>query len=78
LYDQVLENKEGNIVVGLIEIPRGDISRISGMKERTARTLLATLTENGILGSKSPKGAVSLRFPVSVSELLFPNLFPAL
>ena len=60
------------------EIPRGDISRISGMKERTARTLLATLTEKGILGSKSPKGAVSLRFPVSASELLFPNLFPAL
>ena len=60
------------------EIPRGDISRISGMKERTARTLLATLTENGILGSESPKGPVSLRFPVSASEILFPNLFPAL
>ena len=60
------------------ELPRGDISRISGLKERTARTLLATLTDNGILGSESPKGAVSLRFPVSATEILFPNLFPAL
>ena len=60
------------------ELPRGDISRISGLKERTARTLLATLTDNGILGSESPKGAVSLRFPVSATEILFPNLFPGL
>ena len=60
------------------EIPRGDISRISGLKERTARTLLATLTGSGILGSESPKGPVSLRFPVSVAEILFPNLFPAI
>ncbi len=60
------------------EIPRGDISRISGLKERTARTLLATLTDNGILGSETPKGPVSLRFPVSAAEILFPNLFPVL
>ena len=58
------------------EIPRGDISRISGLKERTARTLLATLTGSGILGSETPKGPVSLRFPVSIAEILFPNLFP--
>jgi Fic family protein len=60
------------------EIPRGDISRISGMKERSARTLLASLTDSGILASKSPKGPVSLRFPVSAAEILFPNLFPEL
>ena len=60
------------------EIPRGEISRISGLKERTARTLLATLTDNGILGSETPKGPVSLRFPVSAAEILFPNLFPVL
>ena len=60
------------------EIPRGEVSRITGLKERTARTLLSSLTENGILGSDTPKGALSLRFPVDAVELLFPNLFPSL
>ncbi len=60
------------------EILRGDASRITGLKERTARTLLSSLTENGILGSDTPKGALSLRFPVDAVEILFPNLFPSL
>jgi Fic family protein len=60
------------------EIPRGEVSRITGLKERTARTLLSSLTENGILGSDTPKGALSLRFPVHAVEILFSNLFPAI
>jgi DNA-binding IclR family transcriptional regulator len=60
------------------EISRGDASRISGLNERTARTLLSSLTSNGILGSETPKGALSLRFPVGAVEVLFPNLFPVL
>ena len=59
------------------EISRGEVSRITGLKERTARALLSSLTENGILGSDTPKGALSLRFPVDAVELLFPNLFPS-
>lgn len=60
------------------EISRGDASRISGLNERTARTLLSSLTSNGILGSETPKGSLSLRFPVGAVEVLFPNLFPVL
>ncbi len=60
------------------EIPRGDVSRITGLKERTARTLLSSLTETGIVGSDTPKGPLSLRFPVNAVEILFPNLFPSL
>jgi Fic family protein len=58
------------------ELPRGDITRITGKKERSARLLLSALTDHGILASSTPKGAVSLRFPVSAVETLFPNLFP--
>jgi hypothetical protein len=29
----------------------------------------------GLLGSDSPKGAVSLRFPAAALEVLFPRLF---
>ncbi len=44
------------------EISPGEVSQITELKERTARTLLSSLLENGILGSESPKGAISLRF----------------
>ncbi len=59
------------------ELSRGDACRITQLKERTARTLLSSLLENGILGSDSPKGPVSLRFPAASLDRLFPNLFPA-
>jgi Fic family protein len=58
------------------ELMRGDALRISNLKERTARTLLSSLLDHGILGSDSPKGAVSLRFPADSLDHLFPNLFP--
>ena len=45
------------------------------LKERGARLILASLVEQGILGSDTPKGAVSLRFPSDAVDLLFPRLF---
>jgi len=30
----------------------------------------------GLLASDTPKGALSLRFPVDALEVLFPRLFP--
>jgi Fic family protein len=57
------------------EVARGDAARITGLKERSARDLLAILIADGILGSDTPKGPVSLRFPQPVVELLFPGLF---
>ena len=58
------------------ELPRGDAARITGLKERSARELLAQLVADGILGSDTPKGPVRLRFPLAAAELLFPRLFP--
>ncbi len=57
------------------EIQRGDAERLTGLKERSARTVLSRLTEDGILGSSSPKGPVSLRFNVESARILFPKLF---
>jgi len=57
------------------EMPRGEAERITGLKERGARMVLASLIEDGILGSDTPKGPVSLRFPSDAVELLFPRLF---
>ncbi len=57
------------------ELPRGEAARVTGLKERSARDLLGLLVADGVLGSESPKGPVSLRFPLEVLEILFPNLF---
>lgn len=58
------------------EVPRGEAEVITGLRERAARSLLASLVSDGILGSDTPKGPVSLRFPVGAVEVLFPSLFP--
>lgn len=58
------------------ELPRGEAGRATGLKERSARDLLASLVEDGILGSDTPKGPVSLRFPMKAADVLFPRLFP--
>ncbi|MDA8253199.1 MAG: Fic family protein [Rhodospirillales bacterium] len=58
------------------ELPRGEAARITGLKERSARDLLGALVADGILGSDTPKGPVSLRFRLDAIEILFPSLFP--
>jgi len=57
------------------DLPRGDASRITGLKERSARMLLSQLVDNGILTSDTPKGAVYISFPIDSSDVLFPRLF---
>jgi Fic family protein len=56
---------------------RGESSRISGLPERTARRLLDATIKEGLLASETPKGPVSLRFPVDALETLFPQLYPS-
>jgi Fic family protein len=59
------------------EVARGEVSRITQLPERTARTLLRNLSDAGLVGSSTPKGPISLRFTPTSAELLFPRLFPA-
>ncbi len=63
-------------ILRLGEVGRGDAARLTGLKERSGRLLLSEMVVDGILGSETPKGPVSLRFPVRAVELLFPQLFP--
>jgi Fic family protein len=58
------------------EIERGEASRITGVPERTARRVLNDLIREGVVASTTPKGPVSLRFPVDSLETLFPRLYP--
>jgi Fic family protein len=58
------------------EIERGEASRITGLPERSARRVLNDLVDERMLASSTPKGPVSLRFPVHSLETLFPRLYP--
>ena len=58
------------------EIERGDVPRIMGLPERTARRVFNDVVAAGLLASETPKGPVSLRFPAETLETLFPRLFP--
>jgi Fic family protein len=55
---------------------RGDVIHASGLKERTGRTLLALLLEEGLLVSDTPKGEVRLGFPIHAAGWYFPDLYP--
>lgn len=57
------------------EMARGEAERITGLKERAARMVLAALVNDGILRSETPKGAVSLHFSSDAADILFPRLF---
>ena len=58
------------------EFERGFAARITGLPERTARRVLNDTINAGLLASRTPKGPVSLRFPESSLEILFPRLYP--
>ena len=58
------------------EFERGEIGRITGLPERSARRVLTEVLRLGLLGSDTPKGKLSLRFPSDVLEELFPLLYP--
>lgn len=57
---------------------RGDVIQASGLKERTGRSLLGLLLEEGLLVSDTPKGEVRLGFPIHAAGWFFPDLYPTL
>jgi len=57
------------------QFERGQASRITGLPPRTAQRVLQDVIAEGLLASTTPKGPVSLRFPASTLELLFPRLY---
>jgi len=58
------------------EVERGEMPRLTGLPERSARRVFNDVLEAGLLGSDTPKGPVSLRLPADTVDVLFPRLFP--
>ena len=55
---------------------RAEFQQITGLGERTARTLLSHLLETGLLVSDTRLGPVRLGLPLDSLQFLFPNLYP--
>lgn len=57
-------------------LARGDVARVAGMSERTARLLIGDLFREDLVQSSSPKGPLRIRFSVKTAGSWFPRLFP--
>lgn len=58
------------------QFERGEIARITGLPERSARRVLKDVEQEGLLASDTPKGSVYLQFPDAAMETLLPRLYP--
>lgn len=55
------------------QFERGDVARITGLPERSARRILSDVIAEGLLGSETPKSAVSLTATRSRPSTFFPK-----
>ena len=55
---------------------RGEFTQMTGLGERTARTLLSYLLRTGLLVSDTRLGPVRLGLPLDALQFLFPALYP--
>jgi len=58
------------------EMPRGEVSQIIKMSERTGRNILKELINEGLILTRSEKGAIRLGFPAAAAGYWFPDLYP--
>ena len=58
------------------EVPRGEVARITGKPDRTARRILKSLLEKKLLTSDSERAPVRLAFPTKIAGYYFPQLYP--
>ncbi len=58
------------------EVPRGDVSRITGLGDRVARSLVSSLLQEKLLVSPMPQGGLRFGFPIHAVEYYFPGLYP--
>ncbi|MBI3524289.1 MAG: Fic family protein [Betaproteobacteria bacterium] len=56
--------------------PRGEFQQMTGLGERTARSLLSRLIETGLVTSDGHTAPVRFAFPLDALQFLLPELYP--
>lgn len=58
------------------EVARSEVSRIIGLGDRVARSVVSGLLQEKLLVSPMPQGGLRLGFPMHAVEYYFPGLYP--
>ena len=56
--------------------PRGEFQQMTGLGERTARSLLSKLIDAGLVTSEGHTAPVEIAFPLDALQFLLPELYP--
>ncbi len=56
--------------------PRGEFQQMTGLGERTARSLLSKLIDAGLVTSEGHTAPVQIAFPLDALQFLLPELYP--
>ncbi|MXX16019.1 MAG: Fic family protein, partial [Gammaproteobacteria bacterium] len=74
-----LPPKSGQVLEAVLyrgELPRGDVARLLGASERSARRITSALIDHGVLTSTSSRAPLHLAFPAKLALRWMPGLFP--
>ncbi len=74
-----LPPKSGQVLEAVLyrgELPRGDVARLLGVSERSARRITSALIARGALASASSRAPLHLAFPARLALRWMPGLFP--
>lgn len=58
------------------KVPRGEAKRVTGLGERTARSLLSKLEDEELISAETHRSPVRFNIPPKVVGYYFPNLYP--
>ena len=74
-----LPPKSGAVLEAVLyrgELPRADMPAVVDSSERSARRVVSTLLEQGVLTSESTRAPLRLAFPATLASRWMPGLFP--
>ena len=74
-----LPPKSGQLMEAVLyrgEMPRGDVATQLEMSERSARRIISSLLDKGVLRSESSRAPLHLAFPAAIAGRWMPDLFP--
>ena len=74
-----LPPKSGQVLEAVLfrgQLPRGEVAKLLGGSERTARRVTSALVDHGVLVSESTRAPLRLTFPAKLAPRWMPGLFP--
>jgi len=74
-----LPQRAGRLLEAILyrgELPRGEVTALLGISERSARRITSELLQQGVLVSESTRAPLKLAFPAALASRWMPGLFP--